>query len=78
MKKRLGTEAAYRAELAREGITEEDLRKRYRDDVSRQMMAQALLRRQLGKVEVTPERGRGLLRGPPGDFPKRPAAMRTR
>ena len=77
VKKRLGTEAAYRSELAREGITEEDLRKRYRDDVSRQMMAQALLRRQLGKIEVTPNEAVAYYAAHTSEFPKRPAAMKV-
>jgi len=77
VKKRLGSEAAYRSELAREGITEEDLRKRYRDDVSRQMMAQALLRKQIGKVEVTPNEAVAYYAAHTSEFPKRPAAMRV-
>jgi peptidyl-prolyl cis-trans isomerase SurA len=77
VKKRLGSEAAYRAELAREGITEEDLRKRYRDDVSRQMMAQVLLRKQIGKVEVTPTEAVAYYAAHTSEFPKRPAALRV-
>ena len=77
MKKRLGSEAAFRSELAREGITEEDLRKRYREDVSRQMMAQALLRKQLGKVEVTPTEATAYYVAHPSEFPRRPAALRV-
>ncbi len=77
VKKRLGSEAAFRSELAREGITEEDLRKRYREDVSRQMMAQALLRKQLGKVEVTPAEATTYYIAHPSEFPKRPAALRA-
>jgi len=77
VKQRLGSEAAFRAELASEGITEDDLRKRYREDVSRQMMAQALLRKQIGKVEVTPAEAEAYFAAHPGELPKRPAAIRT-
>jgi len=75
VKRRLGTESAYRAELAREGITEDDLRKRYREDVSRQMMAQALLRKQIGKVDVTPNEAIAYYTAHSSEFPKRPAAL---
>ena len=75
VKQRLGSEAAFRAELQREGITEEDLRKRYREDASRQMMANALLRKQLGKVEVTPAEAEKYFTEHPTEFPKRASAI---
>ena len=75
VKSRLGSEAAFRAELEREGITEQDLRKRYREDASRQMMANALLRKQLGKVEVTPAEAEKYFTEHPGEFPKRASAI---
>ena len=75
VKERLGSEAAFRAELQKEGITEEDLRKRYRDDASRQMMANALLRKQLGKVEVTPAEAEKYFTEHGTEFPKRASAI---
>jgi peptidyl-prolyl cis-trans isomerase SurA len=76
VKARLGSEAAFRAELEREGITEEDLRKRYREDASRQMMANQLLRRQLGgKVDVTPAEAEKYFTENPSQFPKRASAI---
>ena len=76
VKARLGSEAAFKAELAREGLTEEDLRKRYREDASRQMMANQLLRKQLGgKVEVTPAEAEKYFTEHPGEFPKRASAI---
>jgi peptidyl-prolyl cis-trans isomerase SurA len=77
VKQRLGSEAAFRAELEREGITEEDLRKRYREDATRQMMANALLRRQLGKLEVTPAEAEKYFAEHPSEFPRRASAIRV-
>ena len=77
VKQRLGSEAAFRAELEREGISEEDLRKRYREDATRQMMANALLRRQLGKLEVTPAEAEKYFTEHPGEFPRRASAIRV-
>jgi peptidyl-prolyl cis-trans isomerase SurA len=77
VKARLGSEAAFRAELEREGISEEDLRKRYREDATRQMMANALLRRQLGKLEVTPAEAEKYFAEHPAEFPRRPSAIRV-
>jgi peptidyl-prolyl cis-trans isomerase SurA len=77
VKSRLGSEAAFRAELEREGITEQDLRKRYREDASRQMMANALLRKQLGKVEVTPAEAEKYFAEHPAEFPRRSSAIRV-
>ena len=74
---RLGSEAAFKSELAKEGITEEDLRKRYRDDASRQMLASALLRKQLGKVEVTPAEAEAYFAAHPAEFPKRSPTIRV-
>ncbi|MEO6461533.1 MAG: SurA N-terminal domain-containing protein, partial [Candidatus Eisenbacteria bacterium] len=74
VKQRLGSEAAFRAELEKEGITEETLRKRYRDDATRQMMANTLLRKQLGKVEVTPAEAEKYFGEHAAEFPKRASA----
>ncbi|MEO6463537.1 MAG: peptidylprolyl isomerase, partial [Candidatus Eisenbacteria bacterium] len=75
VKQRLGSEAAFRAELEKEGITEETLRKRYRDDTTRQMMANTLLRKQLGKVEVTPAEAEKYFGEHAAEFPKRASAI---
>lgn len=77
VRERLGSEAAFRAELAREGITEADLRKRYREDASRQLMASALLRKQLGKVEVSPAEAEKYFAEHPAEFPRRASAIRV-
>jgi peptidyl-prolyl cis-trans isomerase SurA len=75
VKQRLGSEAAFRAELEREGISEEALRQRYREDATRQMMANALLRKQLDKVEVTPAEAEKYFGEHPAEFPKRASAI---
>lgn len=75
VKQRLGSEAAFRAELEREGISEENLRQRYREDATRQMMANALLRKQLGKVEVTPAEAEKYFGEHAAEFPKRASAI---
>jgi len=77
-KKRLGTDEAFQAELKKEGLTEADLRKRYRDEVSRQLLANQLLRKQLGaKTDVTPAEAEKYFNEHKSEFPKRPSAIRT-
>ncbi len=74
-KKRLGTQAAFEAELKNEGMTEDALRARYKDEVSRQLLANQLLRKALPKVEVTPADAEKYFTEHPNDFPKRPPAI---
>jgi peptidyl-prolyl cis-trans isomerase SurA len=76
-KKRLGSDEAFKAELQREGLTEEDLKKRYRDEVSKQLLANALLRRQLGKLEVTPAEAEKYFTENGSKFPRRPSAIKV-
>jgi peptidyl-prolyl cis-trans isomerase SurA len=72
-KQRLGGEAGYAAELAKEGISEGDLRERYRGEIRRQLLANQLLRKELNlKMEVTPAEAEAYFKANPGDFPKRP------
>lgn len=52
-KTRLGSEQAYREQLAREGLTEEKLRARYRTDVERQLLRQRLITKALPRKPVT-------------------------
>ncbi len=75
-RKRLGSEAAFQEELRREGLTEEDLRNRYRDDVRRQLLANQLLRARLeNKGELTPAEAERYFTEHPNEFPKRPSAI---
>jgi peptidyl-prolyl cis-trans isomerase SurA len=75
VRQRLGSDAAFRAELAREGITEADLRKRYRDDAARQLMASMLLRKQLGQIEVTAAEAEKYFAEHPTEFPRRASSI---
>ena len=76
-KKRLGSDDAFKAELDREGLTEEQLKQRYRDEVSKQLLASALLRKQLGKVEITPAEAEKYFNENMAKFPRRPAAIKV-
>lgn len=73
---RLGSEAAFQAELKREGITEAELKNRYRDDVRRQLLANQLLRTRLeNKGDITPAEAEKYFQEHPNEFPKRPSAI---
>jgi len=76
-RKRLGTDDAFQAELKREGLTEEDLKKRYRDEVTKQLLASTLLRKALGKSEVTPAEAEKYFTDHKDKFPRRPSAIRV-
>lgn len=76
-RKRLGSEEAFRAELAREGLNEDALKKRYRDEVSKQLLANTLLRRQLGKMEVTPAEAEKYFTENTAKFPRRPSTIKA-
>jgi len=72
-KQRLGGDAGYQAELTKEGISENDLRERYRGEIRRQLLANQLLRKELNlKLEVSPAEAEAYFKANPGDFPKRP------
>jgi len=76
-KKRLGSDDAFLAELRREGMSEADLRKRYRDEVQKQLLANALLRKQLGKMEITPAEAEKYFNENKDKFPRRPSAIKA-
>ncbi|HEV8481683.1 MAG TPA: peptidylprolyl isomerase [Candidatus Eisenbacteria bacterium] len=72
-KQRLGGDAGYQAELSKEGISENDLKERYRGEIRRQLLANQLLRKELNlKLEVSPAEAEAYFKANPGDFPKRP------
>ena len=74
---RLGGESAYIAELTREGITESDLRQRYRTEIRRQALANQLLRRQLSlNLEVGMEEAKRYFQNNKSEFPMRPPELR--
>ena len=76
-KKRLGSDEAFASELRREGMSEDDLRKRYREEVQKQLLANALLRKQLGKMEITPAEAEKYFTEHKDKFPRRPSAIKA-
>ena len=64
------------SELSREGITENDLRERYRGEIRRQLLANQLLRKELNlKLEISPAEAEAYFKTNPADFPKRPEEL---
>jgi peptidyl-prolyl cis-trans isomerase SurA len=53
LRSQFATEEEFQSELAREGLTERDLRLRYRRDVRNQILKQRLIQRKLGEVSVS-------------------------
>jgi peptidyl-prolyl cis-trans isomerase SurA len=75
-KERVGGEEGFAGELRKEGITEAELRERYRGEIRRQMLANQLLRRELNlKLEVTPAEAEAYFKTNPKEFPTKPAEM---
>lgn len=76
-KQRLGGEAGFQTELAREGTSEAQLRERYRAEIQRQALANQLLRRQLNlDLEVSPVEAEAYFTEHRDEFPMRPAEFR--
>jgi len=77
-KERVGGEPAFAAELRKEGISEGELRERYRGEIRRQMLANQLLRRELNlKLEVSPAEAETYFKENPKEFPTKPAEVRV-
>jgi peptidyl-prolyl cis-trans isomerase SurA len=56
MKRQFGSEEAFQEQLAREGMTEADLRQRHRDDIRSEIKGTRLIEREIrSKIEVTDE-----------------------
>ncbi len=53
LRSQFATEEEFQSELSREGMTERDLRLRYRRDVRNQILKQRLIQRKLGEVSVS-------------------------
>jgi peptidyl-prolyl cis-trans isomerase SurA len=75
-KARLGSEQAYREQLAREGLTEEKLRARYRVEVERQLLRQRLMQKALPRKPVTPAEADAYFKDNKTRFGKVPAQVR--
>jgi peptidyl-prolyl cis-trans isomerase SurA len=77
-KERVGGEQAFAGELRKEGISEGELRERYRGEIRRQMLANQLLRRELNlKLEVSPAEAEAYFKANPKEFPTKPAEIRV-
>jgi len=75
-RQRLGSDEAYKAQLARENLTEDKLREKYRSEVERQLMAQRLVQKQLPPREIPQAEAEAYFKQYPEKFPKMPAQLR--
>ncbi len=75
-KQRLG-EDGFREQLARENMTEEQLRTRYRDEGRRSQVAQRLVQKTLPERPVSQVEAEAYFRANPGRFPLAPAQVRV-
>ena len=76
VRQRLGSEQAYREQLARENMTEEKLRDKYRDEIRRQLLAQRLVQKQLPHKSVLPAEAEAYFKANHDKFPKMPPEVR--
>jgi peptidyl-prolyl cis-trans isomerase SurA len=75
-KTRMGGEAGFREQLAKENLTEDKLREKYRTDMQRELLARRLVERALPRKKVTPVEAEAYFKAHPEKFPKLPAELR--
>jgi peptidyl-prolyl cis-trans isomerase SurA len=75
-RQRMGSDDAFRQQLARENLTEAKLREKYRVEIERQLLAQRLVQHQLPRKEVSPADAEAYFKQYPDRFPKFPAQIR--
>lgn len=75
VKTRLGGEAGYQEQLAKENTTEDELRQKYRDEVRRQLLAQKLLQKELPQKPVTAAEAEAYFKANTDKFPRVPAQL---
>lgn len=75
-KQRLG-EDGFREQLARENLTEEQLRARYRDEARRQQLAQRLVQKSVPSRPVSPSEAEAYFRANLDKFPLAPGQLRV-
>jgi len=74
---RFPSEAEYRRELTNEGTTEADLLERYKKDVTRQLLAQRLIGREVGsKIDISDKDVQEYYAKNKDKIPKKPATVR--
>lgn len=75
-KQRMGGEQGFNQQLAREGITEDQLRTKYQTELRRQLLAQRLVQKQLPRKTVTAAEAEAYFKANHDKFPKVPAELR--
>jgi peptidyl-prolyl cis-trans isomerase SurA len=76
-RERMGGPDGFRAQLAREHLTEERLREKYRGELRRQMLAQKLVQKQIARKPVSQAEAEAFFKTHPDKFPKVPAEVRV-
>lgn len=76
MRRRFATEDEFRAALARESLTERDLRVRFRRDVENQLLKQRLIQKKLAEVNVSNGEVREFYNTYKDSLPSQPAAIK--
>ncbi len=76
MRRRFATEEEFRAALLREGLSERDLRVRFRRDVENQLLKQRLIQKKLAEVNVSNGEVREFYNRFKDSLPAQPAAIK--
>lgn len=76
MRRRFDSEEEFRAALVREGLSERDLRVRFRRDVENQLLKQRLIQRKLAEVNVSNGEVREFYNRYRDSLPSQPAAIK--
>jgi peptidyl-prolyl cis-trans isomerase SurA len=76
MRRRFSTEDEFRAALVREGLSERDLRVRFRRDVENQLLKQRLIQKKLSEVNVSNGEVREFYNKFRDSLPEQPAAIK--
>lgn len=76
MRRRFSTEDEFRAALLREGLSERDLRVRFRRDVENQLLKQRLIQKKLSEVNVSNGEVREFYNKFRDSLPEQPAAIK--
>lgn len=75
-KQRMGSPEAFAQQLARENMTEEKLRAKYKEEVRRQMLGQRLVQKSLPRKTVTAAEAEAFFKAHPDKFPSAPPELR--
>lgn len=76
MRRRFNSEEEFRAALVREGLSERDLRVRFRRDVENQLLKQRLIQKKLSEVNVSNGEVREFYNRHKDSLPSQPAAIK--